>query len=113
LQFEIVGYTARGVSHGQAPHPTLAPYVIQTLLLLVAPALFAASIYMVLGRIILSVDGESYSLIKKRWLTKTFVTGDVLTFFIQLGGTLEMIQGPVRVWNLPQDFALTFVQAAD
>ncbi|EXJ68067.1 uncharacterized protein A1O5_08682 [Cladophialophora psammophila CBS 110553] len=84
--FEIVGYAARGVSHGQAPDPTLAPYVIQTLLLLVAPALFAASIYMVLGRIILSVDGESYSLIKKRWLTKTFVTGDVLSFFIQLGG---------------------------
>ncbi|KIW95393.1 uncharacterized protein Z519_03977 [Cladophialophora bantiana CBS 173.52] len=84
--FEIVGYAARGVSHGQAPDPTLAPCVIQTLLLLVAPVLFAASIYMVLGRIILSVDGESYSLIKKRWLTKTFVSGDVLSFFIQLGG---------------------------
>jgi hypothetical protein len=69
---------------------------------------------MVLGRIILSVDGESYSLIKKRWLTKTFVTGDVLTFFIQLGGTLEMIQGPVAGGNLPPTgLALTFVQAAD
>ncbi|KAK4944070.1 hypothetical protein LTR10_016403 [Elasticomyces elasticus] len=84
--FEIVGYAARGVSHGQAPNPTLAPYVIQILLLLVAPALFAASIYMTLGRIIVSVDGEPHSLIKKRWLTKSFVTGDVLSFFIQLGG---------------------------
>ncbi|KAI1608677.1 RTA1 like protein-domain-containing protein [Exophiala viscosa] len=84
--FETVGYTARGISHGQAPNPTLGPYVIQTLLLLVAPALFAASIYMTLSRTIVSVDGESHSLIKKRWLTKSFVTGDLLSFFIQLGG---------------------------
>ncbi|KAK5220175.1 hypothetical protein LTR96_006353 [Exophiala xenobiotica] len=84
--FEIVGYAARGVSHGQAPNPTLAPYVIQTLLILVAPALFAASIYMILGRVIVSVDGEPYSLIKKRWLTKVFVTSDVVSFFVQLGG---------------------------
>lgn len=32
------------------------------------------------------MDGESYSLIKKRWLTKTFVTSDVISFLIQLGG---------------------------
>ncbi|EED22449.1 conserved hypothetical protein [Talaromyces stipitatus ATCC 10500] len=84
--FEIVGYAARGVSNTQAPNPTLAPYVIQTLLLLVAPALFAATIYMILGRVILSVDGESLSLIKKKWLTKIFVTSDVISFIVQLGG---------------------------
>ncbi|KPM41432.1 hypothetical protein AK830_g5125 [Neonectria ditissima] len=84
--FEVVGYAARGVSSNQAPHMTLAPFVIQTLLILVAPALLAASMYMILGRIIVSVDGESYSLIKKRWLTKVFVTSDVITFFIQLAG---------------------------
>ncbi|KAH8812534.1 RTA1 like protein-domain-containing protein [Xylogone sp. PMI_703] len=84
--FELVGYAARGASNKQAPNPTLAPYVIQTLLLLLAPALFAASIYMILGRIIVSVDGESLSPIKKRWLTKVFVTSDVISFFVQLGG---------------------------
>jgi hypothetical protein len=83
---EVTGYAARGVSNQQAPHPTLAPYVIQTLLLLVAPALFAASIYMILGRIIISTDAESLSMIKKRWLTKIFVTSDVISFFVQLGG---------------------------
>lgn len=86
---EIVGYASRAASNKQAPNPTLAPYVIQTLLLLVAPALFAASIYMILGRIIVSVDGKSLSLIKKRWLTKIFVTSDVISFFVQLGGTYE------------------------
>ncbi|KAF7560363.1 hypothetical protein G7046_g3776 [Stylonectria norvegica] len=84
--FEIVGYAARGVSSTQAPNLTIAPYVIQTLLILVAPALLAASMYMILGRIIISVDGESYSLIKTRWLTKVFVTSDVITFFVQLAG---------------------------
>ncbi|KAF1998845.1 RTA1 like protein [Amniculicola lignicola CBS 123094] len=84
--FEIVGYIARGVSYGQAPNPTLAPYVISTLLILVAPALLAASIYMVLGRIIVGVDAEAHSLIKARWLTKVFVTSDVASFLIQLAG---------------------------
>lgn len=37
----------------------------------------------VLGRIILLVDGERYSLIPQRWLTKIFVTGDVLSFLVQ------------------------------
>lgn len=79
------------------PNLTIGPYVVQTLLLLVAPALIAASIYMILGRIIASVDGESYSLIRKRWLTKVFVTSDVVTFFIQLGGT--SISFHVRISN--------------
>ncbi|OAA67976.1 RTA-like protein [Niveomyces insectorum RCEF 264] len=85
--FEIVGYAARAVSHAQAPALTLGPYVVQTLLLLVAPPLFAASLYMLLGRIIVAVDGgDAYSLIKRRWLTKVFVASDVVCFLVQLGG---------------------------
>jgi hypothetical protein len=52
----------------------------------VAPALFAATIYMELGRIIIMVDGEDRVLIAKKWLTKIFVTGDVLSFILQAGG---------------------------
>lgn len=59
---------------------------MQSLLLLIAPALFAASIYIVLGRIILLVNGEKYSLIRQKWLTKIFVTGDVISFLVQAGG---------------------------
>jgi len=91
---EIIGYGTRGVSIEQTPNWTLGPYIIQSILLLVAPALFAASIYMILGRIIISIDGESYSLIKKRWLTKVFVTGDVLSFVIQSGGTYSNFWNP-------------------
>ncbi|KAF2708655.1 putative RTA1 domain protein [Pleomassaria siparia CBS 279.74] len=72
---------------------------MQSLLLLVAPALFAASIYIILGRIILLVHGERYSLIRRTWLTKVFVAGDVLSFMvqgagggIQAGGTVSSLQ---------------------
>jgi hypothetical protein len=60
---------------------------MQSLLILIAPALFAASIYIILGRIILLVDGERYALVRRKWLTKIFVAGDVLSFMLQGGGT--------------------------
>ncbi|KAF2182749.1 hypothetical protein K469DRAFT_740111 [Zopfia rhizophila CBS 207.26] len=58
-----------------APGHRTGPYVFQTLLLLIAPALFATSIYIMLGCIILLTDGETHSLIRKRWLTKIFGAG--------------------------------------
>ncbi|KAJ8097225.1 hypothetical protein POJ06DRAFT_41090 [Lipomyces tetrasporus] len=67
-----------------------------------APALFAASIYMELGRIILLVDGESRSLIKKKWQSKIFVAGDVLSFLMQAG--CEQNAFPVAV-SLTDDYS--------
>lgn len=87
---EIAGYAARAVSHTQVPNLILGPYVVQTLLILVAPPLFAASVYMVLGRLIVRCDAEACSLIKRRWLVKVFVTSDVVCFIVQLGGTLPL-----------------------
>ncbi|KAF2471990.1 RTA1-domain-containing protein [Lindgomyces ingoldianus] len=82
--FETIGYIGRILSsHDQW---ALGPYIMQALLLLLAPALFAASIYMVLGRVILLTEGEQYSLIRQRWLTKIFVIGDILAFLIQSAG---------------------------
>lgn len=83
---EWIGYIGRAASSSQTPNWTLGPYIVQSLLLLLAPALFAASIYMLLGRIILVLQAEKHSLIKKRWLTKTFVLGDVLSFLLQSNG---------------------------
>ncbi len=59
---------------------------MQSILLLIAPALLAASIYMVLGRIVLLTEGERHSLIPQRWLTKVFVAGDVVSFLTQGAG---------------------------
>jgi len=82
--FEMIGYIGRAISSQN--QWTLGPYIIQAVLILVAPALFAASIYMTLGRIILLVDGEKYALINRRWLTRIFVIGDVVSFLTQASG---------------------------
>lgn len=84
---EVFGYVGRAINSKQTPNWATGPYIMQSLLLLLAPTLFAASIYMVLGRIILLTDGEIHSLIRARWLTKFFVAGDVLSFLTQSAGT--------------------------
>ncbi|KAF2036036.1 RTA1-domain-containing protein [Setomelanomma holmii] len=93
LQF--VGYIARAVSAAESPNRTVGAYAASTILLLVAPALFAASIYMMLGCIILVTDGEHHSIIRKRWLTKIFVTGDVISFIVQGAGAGIMSSGTI------------------
>lgn len=81
--FETIGYIGRIISAKQTPNWTLNPYIIQTLLLLIAPALFAASVYMILGRIVRLVDGARHSIIPVQWLTKIFVATDVISFLMQ------------------------------
>jgi hypothetical protein len=41
---------------------------------------------MELGRLVTLVDGEEYIFIRKRWLTKIFVCGDVLSFMVHSAG---------------------------
>ncbi|KAF4995215.1 hypothetical protein FDECE_12866 [Fusarium decemcellulare] len=84
--FEAIGYVGRALSANEAPDFTKNPYIIQSLLLLLGPALYAASIYMILGRLINLLEAGDLSIIKPRWLTKVFVTGDVLSFLAQSGG---------------------------
>jgi len=82
--FEAVGYAAR-VRNADDP-TALNPFIIQTLLILLGPALMAATVYMILGRIINLTSGERYALIRRTWLTKIFVLGDVLSFLVTAGG---------------------------
>ncbi|KAL4928055.1 RTA1 domain-containing protein [Aspergillus undulatus] len=84
--FEAIGYLCRFISATETPDWTMMPYVGQSVLILLGPTLFAASIYMLLGRIIRSLNASSLSPIRPTWLTKVFVTGDVLSFLLQSGG---------------------------
>ncbi|KAH8589221.1 RTA1 like protein-domain-containing protein [Bisporella sp. PMI_857] len=86
--FEIVGYSARAQSSKQ-PHAQ-SPFLIQAILILLAPILFAASVYMFLGRIIRSTGYESCSMVRPKWLTIIFVAGDVVCFFVQMIGAAIM-----------------------
>ena len=59
---------------------------MQSIFLLLAPVLFAASLYMTYGRCVLAVGGEKYSIISPRWTTRVFVFGDIFSFLIQSSG---------------------------
>jgi hypothetical protein len=61
-------------------------FAIQSALILIAPAMFAASIYMILGRLMRATRAESYSIIRVNWMTKIFVCSDVFCFMIQSAG---------------------------
>lgn len=61
----------------------MGPYILANIFILLGPTLFAASIYMTLGRLIRRIGGEHLSVIRVSRLTKTFVWGDVLSFVVQ------------------------------
>ncbi|KAI9147243.1 Protein RTM1 [Paramyrothecium foliicola] len=81
---EAVGFATRALCTDRTDE--LALFAVQFILILVAPALFAASVYMALSRLMRKLKAESQPIISARWLTRLFVFGDVLSFIIQLGG---------------------------
>ncbi|KAH6896812.1 RTA1 like protein [Thelonectria olida] len=87
--FEVIGYAGRASAYDKTDK--LMPYVIQSTYILLAPALFAASIYMVLRRVIIQAHAETHSIIPVKWLTKIFVLGDVLSFLVQGGAAGMMV----------------------
>ncbi|KAL4864692.1 hypothetical protein BDV12DRAFT_188718 [Aspergillus spectabilis] len=94
--FEVIGYIGRAISSSESPHWALGPYIMQSVLLLVAPALYAASIYMYLCRVIVLVRGEKFLLIRVNWMTKIFIAGDVLSFLMQASGAGIIAKGELR-----------------
>lgn len=84
LIVQIIGYAARVAAHSNKE--SIPIYSIQTILILLAPPLYAASIYMVLGRIISYVHAEHFSLVPLKWMTGIFVAGDVIAFVMQAAG---------------------------
>lgn len=81
---EAVGYGARRYS---AEHvDKIGPYIGQGLLLLLPPAFFSATVYMILKKIIICMDAQEYSKLSTKWLTKIFVAADVFSLFLQAAG---------------------------
>ena len=72
---ETIGYIGRALNSHQAPNYGLAPYILQSLLILIAPALLSASIYMVLGHIITVVRGEKLLYDQEEILDDNFCHG--------------------------------------
>ncbi|RAL08726.1 RTA1 domain-containing protein [Aspergillus homomorphus CBS 101889] len=81
---EVIGYIARASAHNNTSSQTI--FTLQTLLILLAPPLYAATLYMTLGRLVFYLDKESLSIVPTRWLTVIFVAGDIISFLIQGAG---------------------------
>ncbi|KAF2033931.1 hypothetical protein EK21DRAFT_57377 [Setomelanomma holmii] len=88
--FETIGYAAHAAAHNDTQGKT--PHIIQSTLILFAPILFAASVYMILGRLIRRTDSASYSMVRVNWVTKIFVVGDIFCFCAQGGGAGLLVQ---------------------
>ncbi|KAJ4258780.1 hypothetical protein NW762_007867 [Fusarium torreyae] len=85
--FESIGFIGRAIGAEETPDYTFGPYVLQNLLLLLGPTCYAASIYMILGRLIRRLKGEQFCLIRPGWLTKIFLLGDIVSIALQgIGG---------------------------
>lgn len=84
IAVECGGYVARLISRNNTTDT--APYIAQTVMLLVAPALMAASIYMNFGRLLVLLRATSISYVPARFSTAIFVAGDVFSFFLQAAG---------------------------
>ncbi|KAK0722617.1 RTA1 like protein-domain-containing protein [Lasiosphaeria miniovina] len=108
--FQAVGYCGRVWSHFD--DTAIGAFVIQAILILVAPALYAASIYMILGRLIRVLHAEQLSIIPVRWMTKMFVIGDVLSFFLQAGGGGIQAAGTLELYDIGEKIIIVglFVQ---
>ncbi|KAG4025207.1 hypothetical protein MFRU_064g00440 [Monilinia fructicola] len=78
------GYAFRYLS-AKSPK-TVMLYSAQSIFIILPPSLYAATIYMIYGRIVLYVNAPSASIISPKWVTKIFVGGDVLSFMMQATG---------------------------
>ncbi|KAJ5147033.1 uncharacterized protein N7443_001370 [Penicillium atrosanguineum] len=82
--FQIIGYICKCLGHNNLA--SVALYAMQSVLILLAPPLYAASVYMVLGRLVTYLNAENLSMVPVKWMTKIFVAGDVFSFMLQSAG---------------------------
>ncbi|KAK5674199.1 hypothetical protein LTS10_013036 [Elasticomyces elasticus] len=108
--FEMLGYAGRIWSHFD--QDALGGSIMQAILILVAPALFAASIYMILGRLIRVLHAEHLSLIPIKWITRIFVTGDVIAFTLQVASGGTQSGGSLGMYDLGEKIIIAglFIQ---
>lgn len=85
-----IGYGFRYLSAGSPDK--LGLYIGQSLCIILPPSLYAATIYMIFGRLVVFVDSPEASLIRPTRVTKIFVCGDVLAFLMQAAGGGQMAQ---------------------
>ncbi|KAL4779923.1 RTA1 like protein-domain-containing protein [Aspergillus varians] len=95
---ETFGYYGRARSHNA--QTSIGPWAQQQLLLLCAPPLLAASIYMTLSRTITALDAERHSPIRPKRMTVLFVLNDIICLLTQLVGAGLQVTGDVNTIDI-------------
>ncbi|KAI5252577.1 RTA1 like protein [Aureobasidium subglaciale] len=85
-----LGYVMRFLS-ARSPDSVML-YAMQSLFIILPPSLYAATIYMIYGRLVIFVNAPQASLIRPTLVTKVFVIGDVCSFLTQAGAGGMMVQ---------------------
>jgi len=89
----VLGYAIRIGVHYNAY--SIGVYSISTLFILLSPCAWFACIYMLLSRMARYLDATDLLLLPANWITKIFVTSDVITFMMQgAGGGLTASSNP-------------------
>ncbi|PLN84064.1 RTA1 like protein-domain-containing protein [Aspergillus taichungensis] len=95
---ETFGYYGRARSHND--RTGIGPWAQQQMLLLCAPPLLAASVYMTLSRVITALGAENHSPIRPKRLTVLFVLNDVICLLTQLVGAGLQVTGDVHIIDI-------------
>ncbi|CAI6339080.1 unnamed protein product [Periconia digitata] len=100
---EVVGFTARAYSHSNKTYSTtnagpLIALIIQACLILLAPVLFSATVYMFLGRIMRATGQTALSPLNIRYLTKIFVWCDIILLNLQSTGASLFTNSRGKAW---------------
>ncbi|KAH7176036.1 RTA1 protein [Dactylonectria macrodidyma] len=107
----FIAFTVGGIcSHFNEKN--VLPFAMQNSYILLAPALYAASLYMILGRLIRTCRAEKLSLIPVNQITRIFVRRDIVAFSIQAsGGSMAMTS--YKLFKVGEKVVITglFVQA--
>lgn len=101
---ETFGYYGRAWSHEDRTE--ISSWALQEMLILCAPPLIAATVYMVLGRIIRSFGAEHLASMSPKKITVIFVLNDVLTFCTQLGGAGVQVTGDADIMAIGKKVVL-------
>ncbi|KAJ9311431.1 hypothetical protein DTO271D3_8316 [Paecilomyces variotii] len=95
---ETFGYYGRALSHNN--RTVIGSWAQQQILILCAPPFVAATIYMVLGRIIRVLNAEHHSSIRTKWLTTIFVLNDIICFLTQIIGAGVQVTGDANLMDI-------------
>ncbi|KAH8156090.1 hypothetical protein CIB48_g12157, partial [Xylaria polymorpha] len=101
---EIFGYYGRALSHKEPD--VVGPWILQNLLILAAPPLLAASIYMTLGRIVIAVGARRYLPVSPKLLTPLYVLIDIGTLATQFAGSVIPASGEPSAIELSKKLVL-------